>query len=64
MSSLPVPGFAEQQHRRVGRGHLARLIEHALDGGAPSDDDAGAEAFLNLSPEVEILGLEVVPTSQ
>ncbi len=56
--------FAEQQHRRVGRGHLARLIEDALDGGASSNDDARAEAFLNLPTEVVILRLEVVPTSQ
>ena len=25
-------GFAEQQHRRVGGGNLARLLEHPLDG--------------------------------
>ena len=56
--------FAEQQHRRIGRGHLSRLFEDALDGGASSNDDTGAEALLHLSPEVEILGLQVVVTSQ
>ena len=61
---LAGPGFAEQQHRRIGRGDLPRLFEDALDGGASSDDDAGAEALLHLSPEVEVLGLQVVVTSQ
>ena len=56
--------FAEQQHRRIGRGHLSRLFEDASDGGASSNDDTGAEALLHLAPEVEILGLQVVVASQ
>ena len=60
---LSGPRLAEQQHRRIGRGHLSRLFEDALDGGASSNDDTGAEAFLHLSPEVEIFSLQVVVTS-
>ena len=56
--------LAEQQHRRVGGRDLARLFEHAPDGGALADDDAGAEPFLHLPAEVLIFGLQVVAAAQ
>jgi hypothetical protein len=57
---LASTGFAKQQHRRVSCRDLARLFEHALDGGTLAHDETLTQTFLNLLPEVLILRLQLV----
>ena len=51
-------GFAADQHRGVGRGDAADMVEHRHQRGALADDFLEVVDRLDLFLEVEVLGLE------
>jgi hypothetical protein len=48
-------GLTQQQHRRIGGGHLSGLFQHAPNSLALPDDHAGIGALLSLSTQVRAL---------